>query len=347
MSFQNDYYQYLMTHIKPICRPASGGRWVNCRCFYCPDSSNPKHAHMYISIPQSDTDLSVYYCQKCKAVGLVTSQKLIEWNIFDSNIGYDLNKWNRKNSNLPQNMKYKGSIVYKLNNYFISDDKLSRYKLSYINDRLGCKLTYDDCLRLKIALNLSDIFKQNKIQYNRDPRIIEQLDSGFIGFISIDNAFLNMRNVGTVKNLHESINKRYVNYNLMGKYDNACRFYTVPAKIDVADPRPVKLHVAEGPFDILSIYLNLGRNSDRDIATAVGGSGYKGVIRHFISLLKIPNVEIHVYPDNDQPRDIILDIAEYLSPFKFPFYIHRNAYMNEKDFGVTVSKIKEIVEKVQ
>ena len=109
MSFLDDYKQYLMTHIKPICRPASGGRWLNCRCFYCPDSRNPNHAHMYISIPQSDTDVSVYYCQKCKAVGLVTSQKLIEWNIFDSNVGADLNSWNRRNMNLPKNITYKGS----------------------------------------------------------------------------------------------------------------------------------------------------------------------------------------------------------------------------------------------
>ena len=346
MSFPDDYKQYLMTHIKPICRPASGGRWLNCRCFYCPDSSNPRHAHMYISIPQSETDVSVYYCQKCKAVGLVTSQKLIEWNIFDSNIGYDLNKWNRKNMNLPQSIKYKGSLIYRLDNRFVSDDDLSRFKLKYINDRLGTNLTYSDCIRLKIALNLSDIFKQNKIQYNRDPRIINQLDHGFIGFVSVDNAFLNMRNVGTVKDLHESINKRYVNYNLMGKYDNTCRFYTIPANIDVSDHRPVRLHVAEGPFDILSIYLNMCRNSDRDVATAVGGSGYKGVIRYFISLLKIPNLEIHVYPDNDQPRDTIVDIANYLTPFKFPFYIHRNVYDGEKDFGVPLSKINEIVERV-
>lgn len=346
MSFSQDYAQYLMTHIKPICKPASGGRWLNCRCFYCPDSKNPNHAHMYISIPQSENDVSVYYCQKCKAVGLVTSQKLIEWNIFDSSIGVELNKWNRKNMNLPQNMKYKGSVIYRLINDYIEDDDLSRFKLKYINDRLGLNLSYQDCLNLKIALNLSDIFKRNRIQYNRDPRIIDQLDSGFIGFISVDNAFLNMRNVGTVKNLHESINMRYVNYNLMGKYDNTCRFYTIPANIDVADPRPVRLHVAEGPFDILSIYLNLHRNTERDVATAVGGSGYKGVIRYFISLLKIPNLEIHVYPDNDQKRETIVDIANYIAPFRFPFYIHRNVHGKEKDFGVPVSQIKEITERV-
>ena len=346
MSFSEDYYQYLMTHIQPICKPASGGSWLNCRCFYCPDSRNPNHAHMYISIPQSETDVSVYYCQKCKAVGLVTSQKLIEWNLFDSDISLELNKWNKKNMNLPQNIKYKGAVVYKLNNDYVSDDKLSRFKLQYINDRLGSNLTFSDCLKLKIALNLSDIFRRNKIQYTRDPRIIDQLDSGFVGFISVDNAFLNMRNIGTVKELHPSINTRYVNYNLMGKYDNACRFYTVPANIDVANITPVKLHVAEGAFDALSIYLNMHRSSNRDIVTSVGGSGYKGVIRYFVSLLKIPNLEIHVYPDNDQSRDTIVDIAEYLAPFKFPFYIHRNVYIGEKDFGVPISRIKEVIERI-
>ena len=344
--FSKDYMQFLMAHIKPICKPTSGGRWLNCRCFYCPDSKNPNHAHMYISIPQSENDVSVYYCQKCKAVGLVTPQKLIEWNVYDSNLATDLNKWNHRVMKLPQNIKYKGDVVYKLRNDYIEDDELSAYKLQYINDRLGSGLSFNDCLKLKIVLNISDIFKRNNIQYTRDPRIIDQLDRGFVGFISKDNAFLNLRNIGIVKNLHESINTRYVNYNLMGKYDNAFRFYTIPATIDLLDPRPTRLHIAEGAFDILSIYLNLHRNTDRDIATAVGGSGYKGVIRYFISILKTPNLEIHLYPDNDQSRYVITDIANYIYPFRYKFFVHRNNYPGEKDFGVPINRISEIIERV-
>ena len=148
--------------------------------------------------------------------------------------------------------------------------------------------------------------------------------------------------------VHITVNKNAIN--TTDKYEGYTLDYTdpatIPANIDVADPRPVRLHVAEGPFDILSIYLNLRRNTERDVATAVGGSGYKGVIRYFISLLKIPNLEIHVYPDNDQRRETIVDIASYIAPFHFPFYIHRNVHGKEKDFGVPASQIKEITERV-
>ena len=48
-----EYKNFLMTYIKPWARPASGGRVINCRCFYCADSKTYNHGHFYISIPQT------------------------------------------------------------------------------------------------------------------------------------------------------------------------------------------------------------------------------------------------------------------------------------------------------
>jgi hypothetical protein len=201
-------------------------------------------------------------------------------------------------------------------------------------------------MNMKIVLNIGDILSRNHLKLTRDKRIIEALDSGFLGFLSHDNAFLNMRNLDLVKDLHASINKRYINYNLVGKYDNTCRFYNVPTTVDFRDPRPIKLHIAEGSFDILSIYLNLRKDPYMNIYTAIGGSGYKGLAKYFISKLKCPNLEIHIYPDNDVSRHTILDLAHYLEPFRYSFYIHRNICPGEKDFGVNISKIQESIERV-
>lgn len=341
-----NYSQFLQTHIKPWARPASGGRVVNCRCFYCQDSKTLSHGHFYISIPQTNKEPSLFYCQKCKAKGIVTSNKLLDWGIFDSDMAIAITKYNGKVLSLPENMKYSDSIIYRITNDYITDDKLSMYKLNYINNRLGTNLSYQDCIDLKIVLNISDLFKRNKLQYTRDERIITQLDNGFLGFLSHDNAFINMRNLDLIKDIHNSIDKRYVNYNIMGKYDNTCRFYSVPTMVDLCDPRAVQLHIAEGSFDILSIYLNLRKSLDRNIFSAVGGSGYRGLIRYFMNTLRTPNLEIHIYPDNDVNRSKIIDIYEYLLPFKFPFYIHRNVYVGEKDFGVPISRITETIEKV-
>lgn len=345
--FREDYSLFLQNNIKPFCRPASGGRVVNCRCFYCQDSKNMSHGHFYIKIPQSEYEPSVYYCQKCKAKGVVTPQKLIEWNIFDTNASLGLSTHNKTVFSNPQNLRtYTKGVHYKITNDHISADPLSDFKLRYINNRLGTNLSFKDCLDLKIVLNLNDILERNKLPYTRDPRIIEQLDSGFIGFLSHDNAFLNMRNLDIVNNINETINKRYINYNLVNQFDNTCRFYSVPTQIDLADKRPLQLHIAEGSFDILSIALNVRKTFDRCIYSAVGGSGYKGLINFFIHLLKIPNLEIHVYPDNDQSRYTMIDISTFLKPFNYPFYIHRNISPGEKDFGVSPDRIIEVIERV-
>lgn len=340
------YKEFLLANIKPWAREGSGGRMIVCRCFYCSDSKHRSHGHFYISIPQKDNEPSLFYCQKCKAGGVVTQAKLLEWGVYDPDIAVDITQHNAKVMSLPENRIYKDSEIYRIYNDIVSDDKLSLYKLKYINDRLGSNLSIQECLNLKIVLNLSDLMKRNKLEPTRDWNIINQLDSGFLGFLSYDNAFLNMRNLDIVKDLYKGIDLRYVNYNIFGKYDNTKRFYTIPAQIDLLDPRPLQLHIAEGPFDILSIYLNLRTNHDRCVFSSIGGSGYSGLLRIFICELKCPNLEIHIYPDNDVSKNYILDTIDLLRPFKYPFFIHRNLYTGEKDFGVASNRIRESIERI-
>lgn len=343
---QSSYKEFLLSNIKPWAKEGSGGRVIICRCFYCSDSKHQNHGHFYISIPQKDTEPSLFYCQKCKTGGIVTQSKLLEWGLYDADIAVELTKYNSRVLNLAENRIYKDSFIYKVFNSIITDDKLSNYKLNYINSRLGTSLAFKDCLNLKIVLNLTDLLKLNNLGPTRDPNIISQLDSGFIGFLSYDNAFLNMRNLDIVPDLYKGIDRRYINYNIFNKYDNTKRFYTIPTQIDLNDPRPIQLHIAEGPFDILSICLNLRANSDRCIFSSIGGSGYAGLLRIFISELKYPNMEIHIYPDNDVSRDDILDVFGLLQPFRYSMYIHRNTYPGEKDFGVPVEKINEVIERI-
>ena len=49
----NQYTEFLLSRI-PTASLASGGRMINCRCIYCPDSRDPKSKQIYISIPQSE-----------------------------------------------------------------------------------------------------------------------------------------------------------------------------------------------------------------------------------------------------------------------------------------------------
>lgn len=339
-----EYIEFLTSHIKPFANPVSGRKEVNCRCFYCADSSNPRKGHFYISVPKED-EPSYFYCQKCHCQGIVTNDKLIEWGIFDSNMGLELTRYNAKVLSLTKNKKFADQVIYNIKNTFITNDKLSLYKLKYINDRLGTNLTLHDCISNKIILNIKDLIKENKLELTRYPDIVEQLDSNFLGFLSFDNAFINMRNLG-IREVYHTIDKRYINYNIFNKYDNTMKFYVLPTSIDLYDPNPVRLHLAEGPFDILSIKYNLLHNDTRNIFAAVSGSSYKSCIRYFITRMGLYNLEIHIYMDNDQSMKQIYNIANLLQYFCIPLYVHNNSFPNEKDYGVPSSNIIDNIRKI-
>lgn len=343
-----DSEQYKNTLLSRIYRAklASGGKEIQCRCFDCPDSKDPtSEGHMYISIPKGDDEISFHHCFKCHNSGMVTNQKLMMWGIFDADLAVMLTQHNAnamKNPNFA--VKYNQGIFNLINSY-VTQDELSLKKLSYINNRLGLNLSYEQILADKIVLNLNDLLKANHInELTRHGNIVSQLDSSFMGFISYDNAFVNMRNLTSSGVVYKTIDKRYINYSIFGKEDNTCKFYVNPTQLDITDPTPIKLHIAEGPFDALSIKYNLRKDYNQTVYAAVTGSGYKGLIRYFIVMLKLMNLEIHLYADADIERYKIVDLANFLSVYRYPFYLHRNAI--GKDMGVRPEQIKESIERL-
>ena len=114
----NTYIDFLTSHIKPFAHPVAGRKEVNCRCFYCADSSNMRKGHFYISVPKED-EPSYFYCQKCHAQGIVTNEKLIEWGIFNSQMGVEITRYNSKVLSLTKNKKFANNFIYNIRNTFI------------------------------------------------------------------------------------------------------------------------------------------------------------------------------------------------------------------------------------
>ena len=337
----NLYREFLLNNL-PFAKVASGRSEVICKCMYCPD--NGSHHHMYISIPKNQGEPSKYNCFKCGSKGWVTYRKLIEWNIFDTD-------WNLKLADYYNNDVFKNNY-YKVNmseiailyNNFVSDNKISELKLKYINNRLGLDLSYNDCIDNKICLNILDVLNSNNItSYTRDTRVIQSINDYFLGFISYDNSYINFKRLIDEGKLHESVDERYINYNIFGKEDNSKKFYLNPTNIDLCNPNPVKIHIAEGPFDALSIKYNLRKEYSNNIYIAIAGNTYKGVLRQIISNIKLINIEIHLYPDSDVNIEVIQDFVNYVRPYKYNVYIHRN--LIGKDMGESKDKIKESIEK--
>lgn len=338
------YKQYLLSSI-PSAKQASGGTTINCRCMECPDSSNPKSAHFYISIPYDSGKPSMYYCHKCGCSGIVTHKQLIAWNIFDKNIAMQLDEYNSSLKYKSFKSRYFKDEIYFVNNRTTTQDEKSEFKRQYICNRIGKDLSYKDLRDLKIVINLMDLLKENGItKFTRDHNIITDLDREFIGFLSVDNAFLNMRRTCNEGIVYKSIDTRYVNYKIFDKFDTSQRFYTIPTKVNLATPNRIKLHIAEGPFDILSIYLNV-RNKEEGIYTSIAGSNYMNDILYFMLDMKLPYLELHLYPDNDKYGNLsrMKYIMRSIPDKSIPVYIHRNMTPGEKDFGVPMDHIKESI----
>lgn len=337
----------LLLHI-PSARIASGGREVVIRCMYCGDSKkNRSSAHLYIKLP-IDNDIMVFNCVKCHTCGIVTAERIQEWcNNIDPQDLIDVSLYNKKVSSLSKNKKYLDKKVYRLSNDYVTKNKLSEIKLKYINGRLGLNLSYEDILSKKIILSLKDLLSSNGItQYTRYDNIMEELDRYFIGFISQDNAFVNLRNLWEDKISYESIRRRYINYNIFNKFNNLLKYYTLPTNVDLSRPEPLKIHMAEGAFDILSIYYNLRKEDINNVYTAILGSGYVNILKHFINGMGFINMEVHVYMDTDISNSVIYELRDICEVFMLPLYIHKNMYPNEKDFGVPISRINESIQRI-
>jgi hypothetical protein len=329
----------------PTARTGSGGREVIMRCRYCSDGKDPKSAHMYVSLPSEDTP-SLHNCYKCGTKGIVTHEKLLSWLVYDVDVSTELITHNAKVMSLDKNRKFKDSQVYRIDNNFITMGDLSNIKLKYINNRIGTNLTFQDLVDNKIVLNLGDLLGSNNIkEYTRHINLVKQLDECFLGFVSQDNAFVNLRCL-TPGKVHSSIDKKYVNYNIFNKFDNTMRYYTIPANIDLCNPNRIKLHIAEGPFDILSIYHNLRKKEEHSIYSAICGSGYLNIVKHFIHTMKLLNLEIHIYKDADIEDYVLYEMRDIMYIYNIPFYIHRNMYPNEKDFGIPINRIDEKIQKI-
>lgn len=339
--FGDEYIKFLQSHISSA-RPVSGMKEVLCRCFYCPDSRDPSHAHMYISVPQSEDEPSEFHCKKCGTGGYVTTNRLIEWGIYDPIIGTNLDKIMKKSIKSGK-INSSDRNIYNIVNA-VGDIDLAMKKVQFINDRLGTNFSLMDCINLKIVLNLKDLilYNQSRIpKLTRHENIIQQLNDNFVGFLSEDNNFVNLRRMCDEGIVYESIDKRYVNYNIFGKRDNTEKMYILPTMVDVSIPG-LKIHIAEGPFDILSVYRL--RNMEHGIYCAIGGSGYAPVLDFIINRLKIYNYpEIHFYPDNDSigTNQRMVNIRNYYKPYGMKFFVHRNMYPGQKDMGVHISKIQE------
>ena len=212
---------------------------------------------------------------------------------------------------------------------------------------MGLKLSIQEAQNLKIVFSIKNLLSANNLKSNRSQSITDELDKHFIGFLSIDNGFLTMRNINDTDGFLKDA--RYINYSIYNEKDNNhLRYYCIPTKIDKLSKDPINIHIAEGCFDILSIYYNI-RNKDsyNNIYICSNGKGYYNVLRALIEKFGLYNIIVNVYPDNDVSDSTLHFYLRRLYKLSIPVYFHRNMCDGEKDFGVKKEFINEVVYKVK
>ena len=322
---------------------ASGGKEILKRCHFCGDSRDPSSAHMYIGMRG---EAIVYNCFKCNASGLVDGKFLRDMGCYDTNIMYLCQEQNKKNST---NNSYRSSgnrmIKPRLLNIPLSNNEYAIRKLQYISNRLGTTFTPFDAARFKIIINLKEFLNFNGItSYTRNAEMVDLIDKFFVGFLSIDNRYVLLRRLVPEGKLPKFIDYRYINYNIFGENDDGVKYYTIPTQINPL--QPLDIHIAEGAFDILSIYMHVAPLGTNGIFAAIGGKSYSSLVRYFIVNYGFSGFNLHLYPDSDISMDQMMRIKEDISNFNIHIYIHRNIYQGEKDFGVSMDRIIDSCNKI-
>ena len=328
----------------PDAKSTSNGKEMIVRCTFCGDSKNKRSKHMYIFLGDN-TKPPMYHCFKCGESGILTKQslrKIIGSGSISSYVFSDLDKVSASYTRSRAYRPDKSTAKYNLNYMVpIEDSKRNQAKKSYIEHRLGVSISYEELQQLKVVLDMNAILSYNGLQCKSD--FWKQASSFSIGFITMDNAYINLRNI--LKDPKKPYDFRYANYNIFDSETTTAKFYCIPTAINIT-PEPIHLRIAEGAFDILSVYFNLMNKEMRNnIYIATNGKGFYNVILYMVTTYPLGNIILDLYLDNDVESSYVSNIIEFAYTFNIPVYLHRNVYENEKDFGVPKDRIIDMVTK--
>lgn len=335
--------EYLLRRFEDakIC---SGGKEVSMRCRFCGDSQSDKNArHLYIKI---SGNIPYYNCFKCGSKGVLSPDILKQFiPTYDDNdiaMFAEMSKYLGNEYKKLRNTINKRTRKYSIVNPWYLDQEQD--KIDYINSRLGIRIP--NPVQDKIVANLAYLLDYNGIrEYTRATDIVYELGYSSVGFLSMDNSHLVLKNLHWGEGLvHPNIDNKY---NLYTIHEGGVSFYTIPSVVYLNIPAPVDIHVAEGPFDILSICYNVcGNNRENNVYTAACGKGYENVIQMYLLDYNIMNARFHVYLDNDVEDSILYYISNILKALDMELYIHRNTYPGEKDYGVDRAHIIDSVKRI-
>lgn len=341
MSYDLSLYYYLKDYVNIIYLNGNRDHTI-VRCPICGDSKkDPRKARLYIE----NKSPYRWYCFNCDSCGIINDNILgmLTSDSYDINFLKDIKHKQKEYINKKNKVCSK---IYSKNKYFkqkpvFSHNKLYTDKLEYLEQRLGVTLNYSDIDKFKIVLSIIDFYKDNDLDINKrittdkEEYIVKNLDEKYVGFLSADKNIIIFRNIDKNEEKY-----RFNNFNIINNdYIDGKKTYTIENDINLLqESYPVR--IAEGPIDIISTYLNVCNEEERNSSIFIGNGG-KGYINSadYITNLGFLSSEYHIYSDNDVNLGFYKKIKENSSSLRNnPIYIYYN--QKSKDFGVPRENIK-------
>lgn len=325
----------------PVCKPSSNLKNWTVRCPYCGDSKTANHGHFSILIDTSSDRPMLYRCFRCNESGILTEDTLNDLRIgISEDLKNSINIYNKKSSFISRKLDLPKKYEVPEWNH----DGISYQKIEYINSRLGTNISYDEAREYKIILNFTDFLLHNNIPIGMKDSMIKvgtvrELDKNYVGFLSSNNNKITFRNI----NDRGFFGRYYkVTLDLINTSPNT--FYALNSMYDLVYTDDIHIFIAEGTFDILSIFKNLNYAAlSNRLFIASCGFGFNRIIKYLIYQGVTTDINLHIFADNDKSD------KEILQMFQNSFYriwidkiiIHRNSYPGEKDFGVPKERIND------
>lgn len=288
------------------------------RCPFCGDSQkNPRDAHLYIKCSDDPNEPLLYNCflANCGAKGRVNKAFMDRLKIKSK---YEESLSDKRYNRI--------SIIKDMNiNILSGTPDLSSIQVKYIEKRLGSGFTSEDYDRFKIIWNMNSIFP-----YISSERIKNTLpnNTDSITFISDNKSTLLSR--GFMED------DDWKKIKITPVEDKS--FYTIKSTFDLFTRDKIVVNIAEGIFDILSVYKNFNDGTNSVFIAVLGPDYYSGIDYAIMKGLIGNNVIIKLYIDNNIE---VTKMKKYLKKYKWLFndiLIYQNIMY--KDVGVKVDKIK-------
>ena len=336
-------------YIRRGTAPGNSNGWLNVRCPFCGDSSNPKKAHMYIKPPTADNPCIVIKCFKpeCDTSRIMRVDDAIKMGITDINIyNYIRQSYSKGRAIISKRVESFTDIEYDADS-----DSLHSEAKKYFLHRTARELTKEliDDFHVISDIRSLNLYVSEEVFKSYRWRLLCNNKDSYIAFYSRGVVYIRYfkpirRNKDKEIIKHEKVpldsvleyNVNFYNAGVLpGEFTYKTPFVAGENVIapEVQYQSYKNVYVGEGIFDAVNTRLHYSEGDNKDNLHAATGSisAFKGVLRYLTR---------HFYDSNFiwvKDSDVSLDYIHYVfNSMGYRFskrYIEVLYNMLDKDLG--------------